>query len=325
MRADIIAASMDADLISSGDAVFAPLPQLGLLDVSGEDARAFLHGQLSNDVESLRPGEVRRAGYCSPKGRLLASFLVIARPGGFLLQVSADIAAAIAKRLTMYVLRSKVKIADASATWLQFGVWGRDAAQKIAAAGFGTPAAPMSSTESPCGVLVTLGESRFLVLGAPQASDALAAGGFARVAPEWWTLSEVRAGVPLVTQPTQDQFVPQMANLELIGAIDFKKGCYPGQEVVARAQYRGQVKRRMYRGEIEAGGAAPAPGEDVYSGDPQPVGTIVNAAPRPGGGFEVLAVLQSSAVEQGETLHVGAPEGRAAQIAPLPYALPSSN
>ena len=312
---------LTAETSVAGDAAFAPLPHYGLLAVTGDDARAFLHAQLSNDVEHLPPRSARRAGYCSPKGRLLASFLVVARPDGFLLQVSGDLAAAIAKRLTMYVLRSKVKITDAAAAWPQFGVWGRGSAALLRSAGFSVPEASMQAAESPAGIVIGLGAERFLVLGVPQTAATLSAK-MPQTAADAWVLADIRAGLPLITLPTQDQFVPQMANFELIGGIDFKKGCYPGQEVVARAQYRGQVKRRMYRGEVEAPGAiAPAAGQDLFGSEPQAIGTIVNVAPRPGGGYELLAVIQSSTVDQGDAIHVGAPEGPAARIAPLPYAI----
>jgi folate-binding protein YgfZ len=312
---------MDADLIARGEAVFAPLPQFGMLSVTGEEARSFLHAQLSNDVEHLDAHTARRAGYCSPKGRLLATFLVIARPDGFLLQVAADLAASIAKRLTMFVLRSKVKVVDVSAISPQFGVWGRGSAAALKAAGFEAPANHLESSDSPNGVVVALGAERFLVVGNAHTATSLATK-FQPVDGEWWTLAEVRAGLPSVTLPTQDQFVPQMANFELIGGIDFKKGCYPGQETVARAQYRGQVKRRMYRGEIaQTGAAQPLPGQDLFGAEPQAIGTIVNVAPRPGGGYEMLAVIQSSSVEKGDALHVGAPDGPSASIAPLPYTL----
>ncbi len=316
-----MSAHLTDDSIALGGAVFAPLPQFGVLAVTGEEARVFLHAQLSNDVENLPAQASRRAGYCSPKGRLLASFLVIARPDGFLLQVSADIAAAIAKRLTMYVLRSKVKVAEASATWSQFGAWGRGAAEALQSAGFKVPDAALQTAETQLGIVVSLGEGRFLVFGQAQAASALASK-FKQVAPESWTLAEVRAGLALVTLPTQDQFVPQMANFELIGGIDFKKGCYPGQEVVARAQYRGQVKRRMYRGEIDADGAGPpVAGQDLFGNEPQAIGTIVNVAPRPQGGFEMLAVIQTAAIEQGEPIRVGSPQGPVTRIVPLPYAV----
>lgn len=312
---------MDADLIARGDAVFSPLTQFGVLSVTGEDARSFLHAQLSNDVEHLDAHTARRAGYCSPKGRLLATLLVIARPDGFLLQVSSDIAAAVAKRLTMFVLRSKVKIADVSATSPQFGVWGRGSAAALKKAGAEAPANHLQLAESPNGVVIALGTERFLVVGNAQTADGLSAK-LPQVSDEWWTLAEVRAGLPSITLQTQDQFVPQMANFELIGGVDFKKGCYPGQETVARAQYRGQVKRRMFRGEIaQSGTAQPLPGQDLFGAEPQAIGTIVNVAPRPGGGYEMLAVIQSSSVEKGDALHVGAPDGPAASIVPLPYAL----
>jgi len=141
------------------------------------------------------------------------------------------------------------------------------------------------------------------------------------VSPEWWTLEDVRAGIPQVTLATQDHFVPQMANFELIGCVDFKKGCYPGQEIVARSQYLGKLKRRMYRGTIEDGSPAPVAGQDLFSGEPQAIGTIVSAAPRPEGGYEFLAVMQSSAAESGDALRLGAPDGPVARLASLPYAV----
>ncbi|MEO8202880.1 MAG: folate-binding protein YgfZ [Betaproteobacteria bacterium] len=312
---------MDTFPNAPGPAVFAPLTQYGLLAVSGEDARAFLHAQLSNDVEHLSAGTARRAGYCSPKGRLLASLMVVPHPDGFLLQVAADIAPAIAKRLSMYVLRSKVKVTDAASSWSQFGVWGGGATDLLRSTGFETPNASMQVAESAQGIVVTLAEERCLVL-APATAEAVLAARFPRVDPQAWALGDVRAGLPLITLPTQDQFVPQMANFEVIGGIDFKKGCYPGQEIVARTQYLGKLKRRMYRGAIDAPGSlVPAPGQDLYGAEPQPIGMIVNVASLPEGGFEMLAVLQSSAVEAGTPIRVGAADGPSARMMPLPYAI----
>ena len=311
---------MDADLIAKGGAVFAPLSQFGLLTVSGVDARGFLHAQLSNDIEHMDAGTARRAGYCSAKGRMLASFLVVPRPDGFLLQVSHDIAAAIAKRLTMYVLRSKVKVADAGDAWAQFGVWGRDAAALLRSSGLEAPAEPMGVTGTQVRSVVALGDGRFLIFGPPDTATLLAAS-FAQVAPEGWTLEDVRAGLPQITLATQDQFVPQMANFELVGGVDFKKGCYPGQEIVARSQYLGKLKRRMYRGSIDAPVSEPAAGQDLFGGEPQAIGTIVSAAPRPEGGYEFLAVMQSSAAEHGDPIRLGAPDGPIARMASLPYAI----
>jgi folate-binding protein YgfZ len=273
----------------------AKLDAYGLLHAAGDDARAFLHAQLSNDIEHLGPEEARYAGWCSAKGRLLATFLVVPCAGGFLLQLSRDLVPAVARRLSMFILRSKVKIADVSGQWAQFGIWSP-----------GTEGA-LSVSERDGSIAVRIDAERSLVF-APQASSG-------RYAPNAsagdWALAEVRAGRPLIVQATQDQFVPQMVNFELAGGVDFKKGCYPGQEVVARAQYRGAVKRRMYR----LRGAALQPGQDLYTDDApgQASGTVVNAA-----GDEALAVLQISAVEAGSPIRAQ-PQAAALEVLPLPY------
>lgn len=314
---------MDADLIAARTPVRATLVRYGMLEVSGADARAFLHAQLSNDVLHQPADVARRAGYCSAKGRLLASFLVIPHEEGFLLQVAADLAAPIGKRLTMFVLRSKVKVADVSAAWTQTGLWGKGAESLLAAAGLAVPAAPMQVSSNDGNHLISLGNERLLHVG-KAAAPAPCCAEFAPVSPDWWALEDVRAGVPLITGNTQDLFVPQMANFELIGGVDFRKGCYPGQEIVARSQYLGKLKRRMYRGEIDAEGApsvVPKAGEDLFGGEAQAVGTLVGAAPRPQGGYELLAVLQSAQVDQGEPIRLGARDGPQVRIAPLPYAL----
>ena len=203
----------------------ARLNRYGLLAVTGADARDFLHAQLTNDIANLPPNRAALAGWCTAKGRLLASFLVVPSPQGFLLQVARDLAPAVAKRLSMYVLRSKVKIADETADWAQYGIWDAD----LGGAGVAWNGDV---------VTVKVAEKRFLRIGKGLSQDCANS-------EEAWTLQEIRAGRPLITAATQDQFVPQMVNFESLGAIDFQKGCYPGQEIVARAQYRGQVKRRM--------------------------------------------------------------------------------
>jgi folate-binding protein YgfZ len=239
----------------------ARLNRYGLLSVAGADARDFLHAQLTNDILNLPPERTALAGWCSAKGRLLATFLVIPAPQGYLLQLARDLAPAVAKRLSMFVLRSKVKIADESDAWAQFGVW--------------------QESPHPSGIawqdrvaVVPVDERRLLRLE-PAGTASLACD----ADEETWYLEEIRAGRPLITAATQDQFVPQMVNLETLGAVDFQKGCYPGQEIVARAQYRGQVKRRMVR--------LPAPpGARLQPGDAFNGGTVVDSA-----GGELLAVM----------------------------------
>ena len=225
----------------------ARLNRYGLLAVTGADARAFLHAQLTNDMANLPADRAALAGWCTAKGRLLASMLVIPRGEGFLLQLARDLAPAIAKRLAMYVLRSKVKIADESDTWAQYGVW--DSSLKVSGVTWDGDV-----------VTVRVDEGRFLRIG-PADKLSLAA-----TRPEdAWTLEEIRAGRPLISAATQDKFVPQMVNFEALGAVSFQKGCYPGQEIVARAQYRGEVKRRMVRVQVPAGTEL-KPGQEFNGG-----------------------------------------------------------
>ena len=269
----------------------AKLEQYGLLQVAGADARAFLHAQLTNDVEHLAAGMARYAGWCSAKGRLLATFLVVPCADGFLLQLSRDLVPAVAKRLSMFVLRSKVRISDVSEEWLQYGVWET------------LPGVDLSVVQANDRIEIRIDAERFLLMTkAPQSAETAAGE---------WALAEVRAGRPLIVLATQDQFVPQMVNFELAGGVDFHKGCYPGQEIVARAQYRGAVKRRMVR----LRGGALQPGQDLYSDDApgQASGTVVNSA-----GGEALAVLQLAAIEAKAPVRAE-PQAAALEILPLPY------
>ena len=242
----------------------ARLGRYGLLSVTGADARAFLHAQLTNDIEHLPPDRAALAGWCSAKGRLLATFLVVPSPDGFLLQLARDLAAPVAKRLSMFVLRSKVKVTDASDAWAQYGAWDADL-QQADVAWSGNRAS------------VRVGERRFLELVPGNE------GVEANADESQWALQEIRAGRPLITAATQDQFVPQMVNFEQLGGVDFRKGCYPGQEIVARAQYRGQVKRRMVHAQAPAG-VQLVPGQEFNGG------TVVDVAPAENGS-ELLAVV----------------------------------
>jgi tRNA-modifying protein YgfZ len=239
----------------------APLNRYGLIAVAGPDARDFLHAQLTNDVSKLPPDRSTLAGWCTAQGRLLATMRVIPSPDGFLLQLARDIAPAIAKRLSMYVLRAKVKVADQSDAWQQQGLWDAD-----------LPVAGVAWEGETATVKVDA--RRFLRIG-----KALPAG--CAAAEETWALHEIRAGRPLISAATQDKFVPQMVNLEAIGGVDFQKGCYPGQEIVARAQYRGQVKRRMVHARTDR-----KPGEEFDGGivvDSAAGEALVVMPPREGG------------------------------------------
>ncbi len=290
----------------------AELTEYGTIAVSGSDARAFLHTQLTNDIEHLPPQAACHAGWCSAKGRLLATFLVAPHDDGFLLQLARELAPAILKRLQMFVLRSKVKLADASADWAQFGLWGDGADAALGALGIAAPAQDLGIARAADRFAIRLSRRQFLLF----ARAALHAETQARLPQgdaSGWALEEIRAGRPHVVQATQDLFVPQMVNLERLGGVDFRKGCYPGQEVVARTQYRGQLKRRMVRLR------APQPlraGQDLYSDDAtgQPTATVVNAA-----GGEALAVVALATLEGGAAVRAQA-GGEALEVLPLPYA-----
>jgi len=296
----------------------ARLRAFGMLSCEGDDARSFLHAQLTSDVAGLGERQARRAGWCSAKGRLLATLLVIPQGAGFLLQLSRDVAPAVAKRLAMFVLRAKVKLADASEAWAQFGVWGPDASKRLVALGFAVPDAILETTTARRGTLVRVAAQRFLVL-VPSAEEAGLGEALGDVGEQAWLLEEIRDGLPRVRLATQEQFVPQMVSLERLGAVDFHKGCYPGQEIVARTQYRGVLKRRMVRARVAAPAAA---GDALFADDlpGQPAGVVVDAAAEPDGGSELLAVLQISSLDGASPVRLRAADGPPLELLPLPYA-----
>ena len=295
----------------------APLAHWGVIRVQGADAAAFLHGQLTNDFAVLDSSHARLAGYCSAKGRLLASFIGWKRSGDeVLLACSADLLTPTLKRLSMFVMRAKCKLSDASAQWRLLGLAGPSA---VALLGAAAPSEIWGKGELAGAEVIRLpdaaGAARFLwAAPADLPPPALPALDIAA-----WRWGEVASGVVTVEAATVDQFVPQMLNYELLGGVDFKKGCYPGQEVVARSQYRGTIKRRTFLFDSEGESVA---GQDVFhSVDPgQPAGKVANTAPLPGatGGSSLLAEIKLAALGDG-TLHLGSAEGPLLQRAAMPY------
>ena len=296
----------------------ADLSDNALLAVTGDDAREFLQGQFTSDVEALAAGRAQWSGWCTAKGRLVATFLLLRRTDGFLLMLPAEIAPAFAMRLSMFVLRSKVRIAAVGDDVARIGIAGEGASSLIRKR-WGDVPAPMTAIEKDGATCLALDEGRFVAFGpATIASD------FPRGSRDPWDLELIHAGIPVVVAATQEAFVPQMANFDLVGGVSFKKGCYPGQEIVARTQYRGILKRRMALAHI-AGAERPQPGQAVYSkefGD-QAAGTIVNAAPSPGGGFDALVVAQIESLGHGE-LHWKSLDGPAMEVRKLPSAATAS-
>ncbi len=305
--------------------VFCDLSPLALLDIVGEDAAKFLQGQLSSDVAALTPGSAQYTSYNSPKGRMLANFVLWREAVVYRALLPADLAEPVRKRLSMHVLRAKVKLTDASSGSVRLGVGGADATRALAAAIGVTPAPFVVATAGSASVLALPGP-RYVIVAPASEGPALRSRltAHATDAPfVIWRWLTIRAGVPVVTSATQDQFVAQAANWDALGGINFRKGCYTGQEIIARMQYLGRLKERLFLFHTDAPDAAC--GDRLYSatfGD-QPAGTIVDAAPSPSGGHDLLAVAQIAAVDAGD-LRVGAADGAPLTREPLPYALPTS-
>jgi folate-binding protein YgfZ len=323
------------------DGFVAPVSNLGLIAVQGDDAATFLHGQLTNDVVKLPPGEVRLAGYCTPKGRLQATMLMwrgrsavavadgAASVDAIYLQVPLAIQPAFQKRLSMFVMRAKAKLVDATRDAqhaVVLGLGGARAEAALRAHVAALPAAPNTSVEDTSGTLLRLadafGAPRYLWLTSaetalqamPALTDTLALGGT-----DAWELSGIHAGIAQVTPATVEQFVPQMINYELVGGVNFKKGCYPGQEIVARSQYLGKLKRRTALATMAD--PAAAAGLELFSlDDPlQPCGMIVNAAPNGAGGVDALVEIKLAALEQ--EVHLSSTTGARVEFLIMPYAL----
>jgi folate-binding protein YgfZ len=290
------------------------LNHLGLIRARGADAARFLNAQLTNELLTLRAGLARWAGFCSAKGRLQANFLVWrSGPEEYLLACTAGLLEATLKRLSMFVLRLQCKLDDAGRAYALHGVLGEDARPWV------EPLEPFATASRGAATVLRLPDVEGVLRGLLVVPPDERVDGTA-LDLESWRWFEVRSGLPWIEPATVDRFVPQMLNQELIGAVDFRKGCYPGQEVVARSQYRGTIKRRMFLFETDATAHA---GDEVYwSEDPtQPAGQVANAARGPGGTTSALVEVKLAALELGE-MHLLQAGGAPLRRVPLPYSVP---
>jgi folate-binding protein YgfZ len=292
---------------------------MGVIRVVGDDAASFLQGQLTQDVVTLGVSEARLAAFCNAKGRMQASFIVFKRGQDEILMVcSRDILAATLKRLSMFVMRAKAKLSDASDEFTLLGltgaaltslgsdvdrVWSKTDVEPASLVVL--PPADDGSTSTARGLWCAPVETTLPVLPAIELS-------------QWHWLS-VRSGIAMITQPIFEAFVPQMLNYESVGGVNFKKGCYPGQEVVARSQFRGTLKRRAY---VVHASAPLSVGQEVFhSADAdQPCGLVASAAAAPQGGFDAIVSIQTAAAKDGSLTAVSA-SGPALALLPLPYPL----
>ena len=315
-------ALQDERAAAQNSTVLTDLSNFALITASGVDAGTFLQGQFTNDINKISPERAQYSGYCSPKGRLLANFLLWQAGSDYFLQMPMDVAPAIQKRLSMFVLRAKVVLQDKSDDYVRLGVAGNNAeaaACDILPGGLTDDLAVRSHDEL---TLIRLAPQRFEVIAPARAAPGIwqkLAAHAQPVGQHVWSWLNIQAGLPVIRAATQDQFVPQMVNFELIGGVDFKKGCYTGQEIVARTQYLGKLKRRLYLAELKSS-TAPSAGDPLYSADlgEQASGMIVNAALSPNGSYSLLASIQiSSAATQ--TIRWQSLSGPPLAIKNLPY------
>ena len=302
--------------------MLVPLPELGVISVSGADAVSFLQSQLTSDVGRLGTEQVQLSGYCTAKGRLLATFHQWRADDTVFLRTPHEVVASVVKRLSMFVLRAKARVTDVSDAWTTTALLGAGSTRVLNDAGLAAPDSPWTSAQTGDvrvdRVLPTLdGVERFLLT---TRSDRELPFSLARTPANAWWLSEIEAAVPTVFAATQERFVPQMINFEVLGGVDFKKGCYPGQEIVARSQYLGKLKRRMNIAHVEDVVDVSAAADVFASDGAQPIGTVVMAAALPAGGSALLFEAPIDRVESG-SLHLQGIAGPRLTLRPLPYAL----
>ena len=306
--------------------VFCDLSHLGMLAAYGADAQGFLQNQLTNDVTRVDATHSQLNAYCTPKGRMLALFRMFQRGDTYYMRMPRGVLEPTLERLQKFVLMSKVTLEDGSGSLVRIGLSGPDAVEELEKATGGTAPSEVEdvvSTGEYTIIRIAGPQPRFEVYGELEPMKTLWNRLNVHCAPIGagdWALLDILAGLPNVYPETVEAFVPQMANLEILDGVSFKKGCYPGQEIVARMQYLGKVKRRMYRLHGESGDA-PAPGTEIYTeGKDESVGKVVDAQSHPDGGVALLAVLQIDAAEKG-ALRLDAADGVAVEVQPLPYAL----
>ena len=301
------------------------LTHLGVLQATGADVSGFLQGQLTNDIRDLDNGTSQLGAYCSHKGRMMAIMRLLRHGDDILMLLPPERIEPVMTRLRMFVLMSKVELANISESFRAIGLSGESASALL---GKDAPAEIDAVTCADDGVCIIrlAGENavpRFVLTGSNSALDnRISQFGDAVESGELneWLLQDIRAGLPMVFEQTVEAFVPQMANMHLVNGVSFTKGCYTGQEVVARMQYLGSLKRRMYRVAID--GECPAPGTDLHapgSKSAQGAGKVILAAPTPDGNCEALIVTEIASAEEGSVRLVDE-NGPPVRFLDLPYA-----
>lgn len=304
--------------------IMTDLSHRGLIQFSGDDALSFLQSQLSCDIREISSELVQHGGYCTSKGRVLASFLLWQKNQIVLMQLPINLVASTIKRLSPYILRSKVQLTDMSNIMIRIGVSGPNASA-LAAELYRSANNSEQVIDEEISMLHVAHNRMELITSvenAPVVWERLSQN-TTPVGAACWDWLDIQSGIPIILPETQEAFLPQMINLDAIGGISFKKGCYPGQEIVARTQYLGKLKRRMFLVHLATTETVKA-SDALYSADmaDQSCGNIVNIAPSPRGGYDALAVIQQSSVDTCN-IHWQSPQGPILEIKSLPYTLPA--
>lgn len=314
---------------AANGSILAILDHLAVIHVIGEDSEMFLQGQFSNDVRQVSLTQAQPSAWCSPKGRVLTQLFIARNQNGYFLLIPKPLADAMLKRLRMYVLRSKVSLQELGESHVCVGFAGAAAIANLQQQFGPLPAHDYNALGLDGGgaIIRLMGPTpRYLLLSDTNSlltSWQTLSAGVSLTGHTAWDWLDIQSGFPWVSSPTSDEFVPHMLNLERLGAVSFTKGCYPGQEIVARTEYLGKVKRRLHKIHLNDKVIA-LPGQEIFTSIPgsQSIGKVINASAAADNGCDLLAVLQSEAAES-EELHLGLPTGPILQIQPLPYSLES--
>ena len=318
--------SLDEECAAYSDIVIADLNHYAIIEASGDDVVEFLQGQFSNDIKLVTENLGQLSAYCNPKGRILANFRVFKRQNSYFLRLRADISETTLKRLRMFVMRSKVELVDRSDEFSRMGIAGENAPNKLSALFQSLPnKTDESITENEITIIKLAGslpryEAHGTIASLKMLWDNLEKQSVP-IGENSWNLLTVRAGIPEIMAETVEEFVPQMINLQAINGLSFTKGCYPGQEVVARMHYLGKLKRHLFLCSADSN-KLPKPGTPIMTANEndQKAGQIVSASWSNETKIELLAVLQIEKAENNE-LHIASHSGPALQLLDLPYSL----
>ncbi len=307
--------------------IIADLSHYGLIEVAGKEAEAFTQAQFTSDIRQVSDKLSQLSAWCTAKGRVLALFRVFRRAEAYYLMLPMELLETTLRRLRMYILRSEVTVNEASSGLVRTGLAGSGIEPLLAERFNEFPSAPNACASQENHTLLRIPGSspRFIIISEPEAAQRLwleLQKHVTLVGARAWALLDIMAGIPTVTPKLSEEFLPQMLNLEALGGLSYTKGCYPGQEVIARLKYRGQLKRCLYLGRSDTE-SLPEPGDELFcqgTEERQGIGKVVSAAPHPGGGIALLAVIEISAAHEGN-LRLCTPEGPAITLQPLPYSL----